>query len=69
MYMFSSLSVFTLFFIVIGAFLIPYWIIQLFVGMPLFFMELCFGQFASLGPLSIWKICPALKGTLQIILY
>lgn len=45
-----------------GAFLIPYWIIQLFVGMPLFFMELCFGQFASLGPLSIWKICPALKG-------
>lgn len=57
------------FFILIGAFLIPYWIIQLFVGMPLFFMELCFGQFASLGPLSIWKICPALKGTLQIILY
>ncbi|XP_078339174.1 sodium- and chloride-dependent glycine transporter 1-like isoform X3 [Crassostrea virginica] len=45
-----------------GAFLIPYWIIQLFVGMPLFFLELCFGQFASLGPLAIWKISPVFKG-------
>ncbi|XP_067650919.1 sodium- and chloride-dependent glycine transporter 1-like [Haliotis asinina] len=45
-----------------GAFLIPYWIMQLFVGMPLFFMELSFGQFASLGPITIWKINPLLKG-------
>lgn len=45
-----------------GAFLIPYWFMQLFVGMPLFYMELCFGQFASLGPLAIWKINPLFKG-------
>ncbi|XP_021341796.1 sodium- and chloride-dependent glycine transporter 1-like isoform X1 [Mizuhopecten yessoensis] len=45
-----------------GAFLIPYWFMQIFVGMPLFYMELCFGQFASLGPLAIWKINPLFKG-------
>ncbi|KAL5006089.1 hypothetical protein ScPMuIL_017247 [Solemya velum] len=45
-----------------GAFLIPYWFMQLFVGMPLFFMELSFGQFASLGPIAIWKINPLFKG-------
>ncbi|XP_063440085.1 sodium- and chloride-dependent glycine transporter 1-like [Mytilus trossulus] len=45
-----------------GAFLIPYWFMQLFVGMPLFFMELSFGQFASLGPLAIWKVNPLFKG-------
>lgn len=45
-----------------GAFLIPYWTMQLFVGMPLFFMELSFGQFASLGPITIWKVSPLMKG-------
>ncbi|XP_048253632.1 sodium- and chloride-dependent glycine transporter 1-like isoform X1 [Haliotis rufescens] len=45
-----------------GAFLIPYWIMQLFVGMPLFFMELSFGQFASLGPITVWKVNPLFKG-------
>ncbi|XP_074663038.1 sodium- and chloride-dependent glycine transporter 1-like isoform X1 [Tubulanus polymorphus] len=45
-----------------GAFLIPYVIMLLFVGLPLFFMELAFGQFASLGPISIWKINPLFKG-------
>jgi len=34
------------------------------VGLPLYFMELSFGQFASLGPITIWKINPLLKGTL-----
>ncbi|KAK2188076.1 hypothetical protein NP493_144g01030 [Ridgeia piscesae] len=32
------------------------------VGLPLFFMELAFGQFASLGPISVWKINPLFKG-------
>ncbi|XP_036355949.1 sodium- and chloride-dependent glycine transporter 2-like isoform X2 [Octopus sinensis] len=45
-----------------GAFLIPYWIMQLVVGMPLFFLELSFGQFASLGPITIWRVIPLLKG-------
>ncbi|XP_046551345.1 sodium- and chloride-dependent glycine transporter 1-like [Haliotis rubra] len=45
-----------------GAFLIPYWIMQVFIGMPLFFMELSFGQFAGQGPITIWKANPLLKG-------
>ena len=55
----------TILFDIKGAFLIPYWFMQLFVGMPLFFMELSFGQFASLGPLAIWKINPLFKGKIS----
>ena len=33
-----------------------------FVGLPLFYMELCIGQFGSLGPLAIWKFSPIFKG-------
>lgn len=46
-----------------GAFLIPYCIMLIFGGLPLFFMELALGQFHRCGCLSIWeRICPALKG-------
>ncbi|GIY22085.1 sodium- and chloride-dependent glycine transporter 1 [Caerostris darwini] len=45
-----------------GAFLIPYAIMLVFVGLPLFFMELSFGQYASEGPITIWKISPLFQG-------
>ncbi|CAD5122601.1 DgyrCDS11013 [Dimorphilus gyrociliatus] len=45
-----------------GAFLIPYVLMLALVGLPIFFMELSFGQFASLGPIAIWKASPGLKG-------
>ncbi|XP_076263934.1 serotonin transporter [Rhynchophorus ferrugineus] len=46
-----------------GAFLIPYTIMLVFGGLPLFYMELALGQFHRSGCLTIWKrICPALKG-------
>ncbi|XP_025086985.1 sodium- and chloride-dependent glycine transporter 1-like isoform X2 [Pomacea canaliculata] len=45
-----------------GAFLIPYLLMLALVGLPLFFMELAFGQFASLGPITIWRVNPLLKG-------
>ncbi|XP_048776373.2 sodium-dependent proline transporter-like isoform X1 [Ostrea edulis] len=45
-----------------GAFLIPYIISLALVGLPAFFMELAFGQFASLGPITIWRACPLFKG-------
>lgn len=45
-----------------GAFLIPFAIMLFLIGIPLFFMELCFGQFASLGPLAVWRISPLMKG-------
>lgn len=47
-----------------GAFLIPYTIMALFGGIPLFYMELALGQYHRNGCISIWrKICPIFKGT------
>ena len=45
-----------------GAFFIPYGIMLLFIGMPLFFMELSLGQFCSSGPLTCWAFAPLFKG-------
>ncbi|XP_043560320.1 sodium- and chloride-dependent neutral and basic amino acid transporter B(0+)-like isoform X2 [Chiloscyllium plagiosum] len=46
----------------IGAFLIPYSVMLALVGIPLFFLECSFGQFASLGPVAVWRAVPMLQG-------
>uniref|UniRef100_A0A4W3IWV0 Transporter n=1 Tax=Callorhinchus milii TaxID=7868 RepID=A0A4W3IWV0_CALMI len=46
-----------------GAFLIPYLLMAVFGGIPLFYMELAIGQYHRNGAISIWrKICPIFKG-------
>ena len=42
--------------------MIPYvaWLILL--GIPLFALEVCFGQFGGQGPTTIWTVNPAAKG-------
>ncbi|XP_065298595.2 sodium-dependent proline transporter-like isoform X1 [Dermacentor albipictus] len=45
-----------------GAFLLPYVILMLLVGKPMYFMEVAVGQFTSLGPMSIWRCVPIAKG-------
>uniref|UniRef100_H2ZGX0 Transporter n=1 Tax=Ciona savignyi TaxID=51511 RepID=H2ZGX0_CIOSA len=45
-----------------GAFLIPYIIMLVLCGIPLFMMELSFGQFAGLGPITAWRSVPLFKG-------
>uniref|UniRef100_A0A2I3TBV9 Transporter n=1 Tax=Pan troglodytes TaxID=9598 RepID=A0A2I3TBV9_PANTR len=45
-----------------GAFLIPYLMMLALAGLPIFFLEVSLGQFASQGPVSVWKAIPALQG-------
>ncbi|KAJ8952516.1 hypothetical protein NQ318_003312 [Aromia moschata] len=45
-----------------GAFLVPYLIMLIFCGIPLFFMETSMGQFASTGCITLFKISPLFKG-------
>ncbi|ESO88413.1 hypothetical protein LOTGIDRAFT_126022 [Lottia gigantea] len=45
-----------------GAFFIPYLIMLIFCGIPMVYMELAFGQYASLGPITIWRAVPLFKG-------
>ncbi|XP_016370139.1 sodium- and chloride-dependent glycine transporter 2-like [Sinocyclocheilus rhinocerous] len=45
-----------------GAFLIPYLIMLSLAGIPIFLLEVSLGQFASQGPVSVWKAIPALQG-------
>ncbi|KAK3786209.1 hypothetical protein RRG08_034556 [Elysia crispata] len=47
-----------------GAFLIPYSLMLLLGGIPLFYMELALGQFNKSGAITCWgAICPLFKGT------
>ncbi|XP_059096087.1 sodium- and chloride-dependent glycine transporter 2-like [Tigriopus californicus] len=46
-----------------GAFLIPYTFMLIFVGLPLFFMELALGQYSGAGPTRLFgRLAPAFKG-------
>ncbi|XP_076664285.1 sodium- and chloride-dependent glycine transporter 1 isoform X2 [Andrena cerasifolii] len=46
-----------------GAFLIPFTVMLIIAGLPLMFMELSLGQYASLGPVAAYKqFCPLLCG-------
>ena len=47
----------------VGAFLIPYCIMYVLGGLPLFYLELCLGQYQRVGCISVWRrICPLFQG-------
>lgn len=45
-----------------GAFFISYLLVLLFIGCPLYYMELIIGQFTSCGVSEMWELVPAFKG-------
>ncbi|PIK47109.1 putative sodium- and chloride-dependent neutral and basic amino acid transporter B(0+) isoform X1 [Apostichopus japonicus] len=45
-----------------GAFLIPYAVMLFFAGLPIFFLEVSFGQYCSEGPIQAWKAVPMMRG-------
>jgi solute carrier family 6 amino acid transporter-like protein 5/7/9/14 len=45
-----------------GAFLIPYIFVLLFIGRPLYLLELGLGQFSSSGSARVWDMAPAFRG-------
>ena len=46
-----------------GAFLVPYSLMLLFIGIPCFFMEISLGQYAALGPVTLYtNMAPLFKG-------
>lgn len=50
-----------------GAFLIPYLLVLVFIGKPLYYLEFILGQFPSAGPVEVWGICPAFRGVYLVI--
>ncbi|XP_032886810.1 sodium- and chloride-dependent neutral and basic amino acid transporter B(0+)-like [Amblyraja radiata] len=53
-----------------GAFRIPYGVMLALPGMPIFFLDSSFGQFASRGPVAVWKAVPILQGVgITIVLF
>ncbi|XP_060926057.1 sodium- and chloride-dependent neutral and basic amino acid transporter B(0+) isoform X1 [Limanda limanda] len=45
-----------------GAFLIPYFVMLVVAGIPLFLLESALGQFCSQGPINTWRAVPLLQG-------
>ena len=45
-----------------GAFFIPYTLMLVIAAMPIMGMEMCWGQFTSLGPIESWNCYPLLGG-------
>ncbi|XP_068632211.1 sodium-dependent nutrient amino acid transporter 1-like [Battus philenor] len=46
-----------------GAFLVPYIIVLILIGKPMYYLEGVLGQFSSRNSVKVWALSPALKGT------
>ena len=46
-----------------GAFLIPYLVVVVISGIPIFFLEVSLGQYTKLGAIKAWdSLCPLISG-------
>lgn len=58
-----KICLFTYISLFIGAFLVPYCIMLVVGGIPLFYMELALGQFNRKGAITCWgRLVPLFKG-------
>ena len=45
-----------------AAFLFPYFILLIFVGKPLYYLEAAIGQYSRCSPVQVWRCAPIAKG-------
>lgn len=45
-----------------GAFVIPYLIVLLVVGRPIYYLEMMMGQFSSRGSVKVYDVSPIMRG-------
>ncbi|XP_045448783.1 sodium-dependent nutrient amino acid transporter 1-like [Melitaea cinxia] len=45
-----------------GAFLIPYLVVLILIGKPMYYAEVVLGQFGSRNQVKVWALAPAMKG-------
>ena len=45
-----------------GAFILPFVLLTMIIGGPLYYLEICLGQFTGRGPCKAFEFCPLLKG-------
>lgn len=45
-----------------AAFLIPYMILLVLIGKPMYLMETALGQYSQLGPMNVWRCAPVMQG-------
>lgn len=48
-----------------GAFLIPYIVVLIIIGKPMYYLEMIMGQFTSQSSVKMWHICPPLRGNIH----
>jgi solute carrier family 6 amino acid transporter-like protein 5/7/9/14 len=51
---------------VLGAFLIPYFILYFLIGAPIYYLELALGQFSSRGPATAFILAKGWQGNYKI---
>ena len=52
-----------------GAFLIPYIIVLLLVGKPIYYLEMILGQFSSRGGVKVFDCAPIMRGNSKLYKY
>lgn len=53
----------------LAAFLYAFLLLHIFIGIPVIFLEMAWGQYGNQSPAQAFKLVPAMQGTLIIIVF